>query len=115
MTVPPDVPILTSEAMRAAEAACVDAETSLSELMERAGAAVADAAWRMAAGAPVLILCGPGNNGGDGYVAARMLRERGATVRLAALAPPPTDLKKAARAVWHVEFESIDETLASSP
>lgn len=115
MTVPPDVPILTSEAMRAAEAACVDAETSLSELMERAGAAVADAAWRMAAGAPVLILCGPGNNGGDGYVAARMLRERGATVRLAALAPPATDLAKAARAVWHGEVEAIDETLASAP
>ncbi len=73
MVVPPDAPILTSDAMRAAEAACAASGTSLAELMERAGAAVADTAWRMAAGAPILILCGPGNNGGDGYVAARLL------------------------------------------
>ena len=71
--------------MRMAEAACADAGTSLSELMDRAGAAVADTAWRMAAGGPVLILCGPGNNGGDGYVAARLLAECGAEVRVAAL------------------------------
>ncbi|MGB3318164.1 MAG: NAD(P)H-hydrate epimerase, partial [Sphingopyxis granuli] len=92
MTVPADAPILTADAMRAAEAACAAAGVSLSELMERAGAAVADVAWRMAAGAPVLILCGPGNNGGDGYVAARLLKARGATIRVAALAPPATDL-----------------------
>src|SRR3546814_2989726 len=72
MSVPTDAPILTSNAMRAAEAACATGGTPLADLMERAGAAVADLAWRMAAGAPVLILCGPGNNGGDGYVAARI-------------------------------------------
>ena len=115
MSIPPDVPILTGDAMRAAEAACVDAGTSLSELMERAGAAVADTAWRVAAGAPILILCGPGNNGGDGYVAARMLLTRGAAVRVAALAPPATELAKAARAAWHGEVEAIDETLAPAP
>ena len=52
MPIPADAPILTSAAMRAAEAA---AGTSLSDLMERAGAAVADCAWRMAAGAPILM------------------------------------------------------------
>lgn len=86
MPVPIDAPILTTAAMRAAEAACAEAGTSLSELMDRAGTAVADTAWRMAAGGPVLILCGSGNNGGDGYVAARILAERGAGVRIAALA-----------------------------
>jgi len=115
MSVPADAPILASSAMRDAEAACAASGTSLSELMDRAGAAVADIAWRMAAGAPVLILCGPGNNGGDGYVAARLLRERGANVRVAALAPPTTDLAKAARAKWAGAVEPIDETLAPAP
>ncbi len=112
MPIPADAPILTSAAMRAAEVA---AGASLSALMERAGAAVADCAWRIAAGAPVLILCGPGNNGGDGYVAARLLRERGAAVRVAALAPPATDLAKAAREAWASEAEAIDDDLSPAP
>ena len=111
MSVPADAPILTSAAMREAEAACAVQGTPLSELMELAGAAVADTAWRMAAGAPILILCGPGNNGGDGYVAARLLNERGAAVRVAALAEPTTDLAKAARAGW----SGIDAALAPAP
>ncbi|UKK85021.1 NAD(P)H-hydrate epimerase [Sphingopyxis sp. BSN-002] len=115
MSVPADAPILTSDAMRAAEAACAASGTSLAELMDRAGAAVADIAWRMAAGAPILILCGPGNNGGDGYVAAALLAERGASVRVAALAPPTTDLAKAARAKWTGEIEAIDGHLLPAP
>ena len=115
MTVPPNAPLLTAEAMRAAEAACAAAGTSLAQLMDRAGAAVADAAWRMAAGAPILILCGPGNNGGDGYVAARLLAKRGASVRIAALAPPATDLARTARAAWTGPVEAIDAALAPAP
>lgn len=115
MSVPADAPILTSDAMRAAEAACAASGTSLAELMDRAGAAVADTVWRMAAGAPILILCGPGNNGGDGYVAAALLAERGASVRVAALAPPTTDLAKAARAKWTGEIEAIDGHLLPAP
>jgi hydroxyethylthiazole kinase-like uncharacterized protein yjeF len=78
-------PILTAAAMRAAEQAAIDGGTSVEVLMERAGAALAEAAYRFVGPKPMLILCGPGNNGGDGLVAARHLAERGAAVRMATL------------------------------
>jgi hydroxyethylthiazole kinase-like uncharacterized protein yjeF len=78
-------PILTAAAMRAAEQAAVEGGTSVETLMERAGAALAEATYRFAGPKPVLILCGPGNNGGDGLVAARHLAERGVEVRVASL------------------------------
>jgi hydroxyethylthiazole kinase-like uncharacterized protein yjeF len=115
MFVPADAPILTAKAMREAEAACAIQGTSLSELMDLAGAAVAETAWRMAAGAPILVLCGPGNNGGDGYVAARLLAERGAPVRVAALTGPATGLAKAARAGWLGPVEPLNGRLAPAP
>jgi NAD(P)H-hydrate epimerase len=77
--------LLSVAEMRAADAAAVEGGQSGSELMERAGAAVAAAALDRWPGRPVLVLCGPGNNGGDGFVAARRLKEAGASVRLALL------------------------------
>ncbi len=57
-------------------------------LMDRAGWTVAQAVRARFAPCRVLVLCGPGNNGGDGYVAARYLERAGWPVQIASLAPP---------------------------
>jgi ADP-dependent NAD(P)H-hydrate dehydratase / NAD(P)H-hydrate epimerase len=58
------------------------------ELMERAGAGLADEAASLALGGPIHVVCGKGNNGGDGLVCARVLRERGREVRVLLLGDP---------------------------
>jgi hydroxyethylthiazole kinase-like uncharacterized protein yjeF len=108
-------PILTTEAMRAAEQAAIDSGTNVESLMERAGAALAEAAHRFAGPLPALILCGPGNNGGDGYVAARRLEERGIKVRVAALGEPRTDACKWARSGYEGEVEELGSATAPAP
>jgi len=100
-------PILTAAQMRAAEERAIAAGSSVSELMERAGTGVAEWVHRLAAGAQVLILCGPGNNGGDGYVAARVLAGRGMNVRVAALGDPRTEAAAEARKGWTGPVESF--------
>ena len=108
-------PILTAERMREAEQAAIDAGTSVQQLMERAGTALAEAVYRFAGPMPALFLCGPGNNGGDGYVAARGLAERGVAVRIAALAEPTSDAAKSARSRWSGEVESLSDSTAPAP
>jgi hydroxyethylthiazole kinase-like uncharacterized protein yjeF len=104
-------PILTADAMRAAEAAT---DATVEELMERAGAALAEAAYRFAGPIPALVLCGPGNNGGDGYVAARHLAGRGLEVRVAAIAEPASDAAKWARGGWSGEVEPLSDATAGA-
>jgi hydroxyethylthiazole kinase-like uncharacterized protein yjeF len=86
--------------MRAAEQALIDAGDTVATLMERAGAGAAEWAWRLAAHRPVTVLCGPGNNGGDGYVIARELARRGAEVTVVAPLEPRTEAATAARDAW---------------
>ena len=71
-------PLLTAEETRRAEEAH---QGSLDELMERAGAAVAELVLRQFPGR-VTVVCGKGNNGGDGKVCARVLREKGRDVQV---------------------------------
>ena len=68
------IPVLSSEELRAVEARCAGWTPSL---MQRAGRATAHAAQRLARddGGPILVVAGPGNNGGDAWVAAAHLRE----------------------------------------
>jgi hydroxyethylthiazole kinase-like uncharacterized protein yjeF len=108
-------PILTADAMRTAEQAAIDAGISVEQLMERAGAALAEAVYRFAGPMPTLILCGPGNNGGDGYVAARHLAERGVEVRVAALSEPKSDAAKWARGEWAGPVEHLSPETKSAP
>ena len=108
-------PILTAERMRAAEQAAISAGTSVEQLMERAGAGLAEAVYRFAGPLPVLVLCGPGNNGGDGYVAARHFAARGVQVRVAALTEPRSDAAKWARSQWSGEVEQLSADTKGAP
>ena len=70
--------------MNRAEKLAAEAGVSTLTMMENAGRATAEeVVRRFPRGSRVAVLCGPGNNGGDGFVAARYLRERGYHVRLA--------------------------------
>ena len=108
-------PILTADAMRAAEQAAIDAGTPVETLMERAGSALAETAYRYAGPMAALILCGPGNNGGDGYVAARHMAKRGVEVRVAALADPSSDAAEWARSQWKGEVEALSDATVPAP
>ena len=99
MTAPVDQ-VLTVAAMRAAEEALILAGTSVEALMQTAGRGAADWVWRVAGHHRVTVLCGPGNNGGDGYVIAEALRERGGTVQVVAATEPRTAAAQVARALW---------------
>jgi len=82
----PGCELLSVAEMAQADRLAVGSGQTGLDLMERAGRAVAGEAMRLlAAPASVLVACGPGNNGGDGFVAARILRDQGYRVRLALL------------------------------
>ncbi|PZO77043.1 MAG: NAD(P)H-hydrate dehydratase [Sphingomonas taxi] len=100
-------PILTAAEMRAAEDAVIAGGATVEALMDCAGTAIAHAVRRVAGANEVLILCGPGNNGGDGYVAARVLAEMGLKVRVAVLSEPKTNAAKSARAGWSGPIETL--------
>ncbi|MBC7634355.1 MAG: NAD(P)H-hydrate dehydratase [Acetobacteraceae bacterium] len=88
--------LLAPVEMSQADAAAIALGHPVADLMEAAGSAVADAIRRRFPPCRVLVLCGPGNNGGDGYVAARRLAQIGWPVAVAITAPPRGDATAAA-------------------
>ena len=95
-----DPNLYTSAEIRALEKALIEGRGVPGyELMGRAGQALFEFCRReLPKGGRVLTLCGPGNNGGDGYVAARLLRQAGYAVELISLADPEKLRNEAARA-----------------
>ncbi len=82
-------PLPDAESMRAVDRWAIEEQGVPSlDLMERAGAGVARAVERLAPDGVVTVLCGKGNNGGDGLVAARLLREAGREVKVICTSPP---------------------------
>lgn len=79
--------IITVSQTRAIDAAASAAGVPTRALMENAGRAVADAVMARFPSCPIAVLCGPGANGGDGWVAARLLRDAGWPVSVYSAAP----------------------------
>ena len=97
------VEIITVEEMARAEERCgVPVET----LMERAGAACVTSLKRHFGTLSVSVLCGPGNNGGDGFVVARLLKEEGWDVEVFGFAPRTQAAQKAAKR-WGGEIQPL--------
>ncbi len=104
--------LLTPAQMARADALTIESGTPGWELMKRAGAAVAEAARRVSPSAQrFLVLCGPGNNGGDGYVAAKLLADSGHPVIVARLGPEPSGTGDAARAAaaWAGPVAAVED------
>jgi ADP-dependent NAD(P)H-hydrate dehydratase / NAD(P)H-hydrate epimerase len=102
--------LLTVAEMGEADRLAAASGVSSLDLMEQAGRAVAEAVTTFHGDANTAVLCGPGNNGGDGFTAARLLRHRGHSVRVASIVPPEKLKGDAAAMAARWDGESVPFT-----
>ena len=109
------IPVLGSAAMRAADAEAIRGGTPSEELMENAASALARALRRELPEGRVAVVCGPGQNGGDGLAAARLLALSGHAVSLFTLAEPGAYRGDAARNAERANAVGLRATALTSP
>ncbi|MBC7506853.1 MAG: NAD(P)H-hydrate dehydratase [Sandarakinorhabdus sp.] len=107
------MPLLTAAEMRGAEAAAVAAGVSAATLMARAASAAAQAIIGFTLLRDVLVLCGPGNNGGDGFAVAAELRSAGLRVRVACDSKPVAEPGASFVARWDGPVEALADAAAA--
>ncbi len=107
------VRILRTAEMAAADRLAAEQVGGIGVLMERAGHLVAKEAALLLPDGELHVLCGPGNNGGDGFVAARLLRDQGRDVHVYAgeISPSLSDEARAARSHWRGEIRPLEAAL----
>jgi NAD(P)H-hydrate epimerase len=106
--------ILTADEMTQADRAAIEGGLTGIQLMDAAGRAVAAAVVKKYDPCPVLVLCGPGNNGGDGFVVAAVLKKKGWPVRVACTVKKNALKGDAATAAkkWDGDTESLNSNLS---
>jgi NAD(P)H-hydrate epimerase len=107
--------LLSCDEMAKADAAAIAGGSYSTELMEAAGRGVVTAISDYYRPQPVIVICGPGNNGGDGFVAARLLKSAGWSVRVAFMGTPDSlkgDAAWAAR-LWRGPISDLATTQLS--
>ena len=110
------IPVLDSRQMRAADAAAIRGGVPSTLLMENAAAALVDElAHAFPSRRRAAVVCGPGNNGGDGLAAARLLAGRGYTVAVFTLGNPASYRGDAAENAVRARRTGLDLVALSGP
>jgi len=108
-------PIVDADEVALIDEAAVSLGHDIATLMEGAGTALADEAERIAGDGTILVVCGGGNNGGDGYVAARLLAERGREVVVFPVKPAKSELCRRQAASLPDSVQVVDRVPATRP